>query len=216
MDIFEIAQEGIKIQEEDKQRELEEAEAEKNKSKHKLDIHALIKIVAKKDYGWLLRDDKQRGDPGYNKEFDYGVYYTAEEKEKGFSPFMLNMWLGFIQSPNTSRQITALDQGYFYILRRVNSELNANVFSASKGMNWLLACSINPFDTTFDPKFVKKAKREAETKYDKRVITYMAKELWSSEDKIYDMIESGLISDEEMKAIGKDLDTLEDPTKKKK
>jgi hypothetical protein len=128
---------------------------------------------------------------------------------------MLNMWLSFIKSPNDSRQITALDLGYFHLIQKVNDTLNKDIFYIPKETAWLLACTINEYDVGLPVKFIKKPKRAAEEKYDKRVIAYMANELWSSEDKIYDMIESGLITSEEMKAIGKDLDTLEDPKKKK-
>jgi len=217
MDIFAIANEAVKIEaEEIKAIAVEEAEEKASKS-FKLDIKVAIQAAAKKDYGWYGRNDLQNGDEGYDYNYDYGAYYTAEEKEKGFQPFILNLWLSKIVSPNKSKAITAVDEGYAILTQRTNNLLNTNVFTVSKAMNWLLACSISPYDLeTFNTDFIKAASKGKSAKMDARVIKYVSSELWCSTDKIVDMIDNGLITEAEMKLIGKDLDTLEDQTKKKK
>jgi len=195
MDIFALANEGMKIQEQEKKEKLAEEQATEKEKKHKIDIFYALKKIAQKDYGWLGRDDNM---------------YTSEEKIKGFQPFIANMFLSKVVSPNTSRKITSEDEGYAEILKRVNSELNTNIFWVSKEMSWLLACTINIFNLDeFNMDRISAVKKGASSKIDKRVIKYMANELWSSEEKVMEMIDAGLISNEDMKAIGKDLDTLE-------
>lgn len=217
MDIFAIANEAVKIEaKEIKELEREEA-SEKAAKSFKLDIKVAIQAAAKKDYGWYGRHDLERGDDGYNSLYDYGVYYTAEEKEKGFQPFILNLWLSKIVSPNKSKAITSVDEGYAILTQRTNNLLNANVFNVSKAMNWLLACSISPYDLeTFNTDYIKAASKGKSSKVDIRVIKYISGELWCSTEKVIDMIDNGLITDAEMKLIGKNLDTIEIPTKKKK
>ena len=217
MDIFAIADEAVKIEaEEIKAVEVEE-QAEKASKSFKLDIKVALQAAAKKDYGWYGRDDLESGDDGYDHNLDYGFYYTAEEKEKGFQPFILNLWLTKIVSPNKSRASNAVDEGYAVLTQRTNNLLNANVFTVSKEMSWLLACSISPYDLdTFNTDFIKAAAKGKSAKMDQRVIKYISDEMWCSKDKIMDMIDNGLITEAEMKVIGKDLDTLEVPTKKKK
>jgi len=83
-------------------------------------------------------------------------------------------------------------------------------------MFWLLACTIQEYDAPFVVDFKKSKKKTAATKYNKKVIDYIAAELFSSTEKIMDMIDTGLITKEDMKAIEKDLNTLEDQSKKKK
>jgi len=197
MDIFAIAEQGMKIQDEEIKAVEKAVQDEKDAKKaYKLDLfNVVLPKIAQKDYGWLGRESDGS---------------TSDEKRKGFEPFIANMFLGKAVSPDKGRAITLLDIGYAEILKRVNSELNANIFSASKEMAWLLACSINPYDIDrINIDNIKAAKRKSEEKYDKRVIKYLAKELWSSQDKIYDMIEAGLISADDMKSIEEDLDTLE-------
>ena len=195
MDIFAIANEGMKIQEQEKKDALIEAQAVEKEKNFKLDIFLALEKIAQKDYGWLGRDDQM---------------YTSEEKIKGFQPFIANMFLSKAVSPNKTRSITAEDEGYADIIQRVNTELNTNVFWVSKEMSWLMACTINPFDMKkINMDRITAAKKGVSSKYDKRVIKYMANELWSSETKIMEMIDAGLIDADDMKAIGKDLDTLE-------
>jgi len=204
MDIFAIAQQGMEIQEQEIKEKAQAEQDEKDAKKaYKLDLfNVVLPRIAQKDYGWLGRDSDGN---------------SSEEKRKGFEPFIANMFLSKALSTSKGRAITSDDEGYAEILKRVNTELNANVFWVSKEMAWLMACTVNPFNI---PKIntdnIKAAPKGISAKYDTRVIKYMAQELWSSEKKIMEMIDMGLIDDAEMKAIGKDLDTLEDPKKKKK
>lgn len=200
MDIFEIAQQGMKIQEEER-RELEQEE--ETKKPFKLDIKEAIEAASCKDYDWFNR---------------------LGENQKSFQPFMLNMWMGMIWTMNTGRAFKGNDVFYASILRNINSRLNTNVFYTPKELFWLLACSIqeyinfeydkkgnkritNKIDYTFN--WVKSEKKTSAEKYNKAVIAYMAKELYSSTEKIMDMIDNGLISSEDMAAIEEDLATLE-------
>jgi len=217
MDIFAIAQEAVDIEAKEIKAIAKEEASEKASKSFKLDIKVAIQAAAKKDYGWYGRNDLQNGDDGYDHNYDYGAYYTAEEKEKGFQPFILNLWLSKIVSPNKAKAITSVDEGYAILTQRTNNLLNANVFTVSKAMNWLLACSISPYDLeTFNTDFIKAASKGKSSKIDSRVIKYISAQLWCSTDKVVDMIDNGLITEAEMKEIGKDLDTLEAPTKKKK
>ena len=215
MDIFAIANEAVKIEaQEIKELEKEEAQEKATKS-FKLDIKVALQAAAKKDYGWYGRDDLQKDDDGYDYNLDYGAYYTAEEKAKGFQPFILNLWLSKIVSPNKSKGITAVDEGYAVLTQRTNNLLNANVFTVPKEMSWLLACSISPYDLdNFNTDFIKAAAKGKSAKMDQRVITYISNEMMCSKDKIMEMIDNNLITDAEMKLIGKDLDTLEGSKKK--
>lgn len=217
MDIFAIAQEAVKIEADEIKAIAKEEASEKASKSFKLDIKVAIQAAAKKDYGWYGRNDLQNGDDGYDYNYDYGAYYTIEEKEKGFQPFILNLWLSKIVSPNKAKAITTVDEGYAILTQRTNNLLNANVFTVSKEMNWLLACSISPYDLdTFNTDFIKAASKGKSSKIDARVIKYISAELWCSTDKVIDMIDNGLITEAEMKSIGLDLDTLESPVKKKK
>jgi len=200
MDIFEMAAQSVKIQEANKhQEELEENEKNNKEKSYPLDIKDVIVKVAQKDYGWLGRDDKK---------------YTSEQKIKGFQPFILNLWMSKMVSSDKGRKITALDRGYSVLLQRLNTEFNAHIYTAPKELCWLLACTINPYElNNFNMDWIKAAKKNKASKYDNRVIDHLSKELFSSRTKIVDMIEMGLISDEDMKAIAKDYDTLEKPKK---
>jgi hypothetical protein len=196
MDIFEIAQQGMKLQEEEKQREAEEAQAQETEKKFKLDIQEALQACAKKDYDW------------YNRLGDH---------QKHFQPFILNMWLAQVNSPNTSRAIDTTDQVYADIVRNINDKVNAHLFSVPKEMLWLLACTVNDYNIdSFNMDWVRGGKKGSSSKVDTKIMDYMAQELWTSKDKISDMIDNGLISPEDIKAISKDLETLEDPKKKKK
>ena len=58
MDIFEIAQQGMKIQAQE-QKELQlEQEAEAKGKSFKLDIHEILIALAEKDYDWFRYDKK--------------------------------------------------------------------------------------------------------------------------------------------------------------
>ena len=196
MDIFEIAQQGMKLQEEEKQREVEEEAAAAKEKAYKLDIQDALQACARKDYDWFNR---------------------LGDHQKHFQPFMLNMWLAQVNSPNTSRGLDTTDLVYSDIVQKINTTVNANLFSVPKEMLWLLACTVNEYEIpSFHMDWVRGGKKGAATKVDPRVLDYMAKELWTSKDKIGDMIDNGLISIEDIKDIQKDLDTLEDPKKKKK
>lgn len=200
MDIFEIAQQGMRIQEEErKELELEED----SKKPFKLDIKEAVEAASCKDYDWFNR---------------------LGENQKSFQPFMLNMWMGMIWTKNTSRAFKGNDECYAAILRNINSRLNTNVFNSPKELFWLLACTIQEYITfdedkkgnryiskklNYDFSWVKSEKKTAGEKYNKAVIAYMAQELYSSTEKIMDMIDNGLISTEDMLAIEEDLATLE-------
>lgn len=205
MDIFEIAQQGIKIQEEEAKELALEEEAKKP---FKLSMPEAVEAASCKDYDWFNR---------------------LGENQKSFQPFMLNMWMGMIWTKNSNRAFKGNDEYYAAILRRVNSKLNTNVFYAPKELFWLLACSVQEYinfevdkkgnkrissKLDYDMNWVKKSERMTAEKYDKKVIKYIADELYSSTDKIMDMIDNGLITSDDMDAILADLETLE-PNKKK-
>jgi hypothetical protein len=212
MDIFEIAQQGIKIQEdEEKVKIAEEAATAKSKT-YKIDVKEAIAAASSKDYDWFNR---------------------LGENQKSFQPFMINMWMSQIWAQNTNRAFTGNDEFYASIVRDVNLKLNTDIFNVSKEMFWLLACTVQQYinfeyDATtgkrkrlidqleFKYKWVKSTKKTAAEKYNKKVIDYMATELYSSSEKIMDMIDNKLITSEDMKEIEKDLATLEDQSKKKK
>lgn len=200
MDIFEIAQQGMKIQEEEAKELALEEEAKKP---YKLDIKEAIDAVSRQDYDWFNR---------------------LGENQKSFQPFMLNMWLGMVWTKNNSRAFKGNDEYYATILRRVNSKLNTSVFHAPKELFWLIACTVQEFiqfetdkkgnkrivkKLDFDVNWVKKSERLTAEKYSQKVISYMAQELYSSKEKIMDMIDNGLITEDDMKAIEADLSTLE-------
>lgn len=196
MDIFEIAQQGMAIQEQEK-KELEAEQAAEAKAKaYKLDIFEAINAASSKDYDWFNR---------------------LGENQKAFAPFMLNMWLGMMWNKGSDqRAFNNNDRVYVELLKNVNYTLNRQIFQVPKEMFWLLACTVQEYDAPFVVDFKKSAKKNAESKIPKKVIDYMAQELYSSTEKIYDMIDTGLISEEDMKAIAEDLETLEDQKKKKK
>ena len=196
MDIFEIAQQGMKLQEEEKQRELEELEEQEKEKAYKLDIQEALSACAKKDYDW---------------------YNRLGEHQKHFQPFILNMWLSQVNSPNKARKIDTVDMVYSEIVQNINTKVNANLFSVPKEMLWLLACTVNEFNIdNFNMDWVRGGKKGSSKKVDVKILDYIAQELWSSKDKISDMIDNGLITNEDIKVIQKDLETLEDPKKKKK
>lgn len=196
MDIFEIAREGLKLQEEEKQREVEEEKEKEKEKSYKLDIKSALNACAQKDYDW---------------------YNRLGENQKHFQPFILNMWLAQTNSPDTGRAITATDQAYADIVQNINNKVNAHLFTVPKGMLWLLACTVNEYNLkSFNTDWVRGGKKGAETKVDAKVVDYMSQELWTSKDKIQDMIDNGLITPDDIKAIKKDLETIEEPNKNKK
>jgi hypothetical protein len=204
MDIFEIAQQGMKIQEEEL-REL--AQEEEEKKPYKLDIKEALEAASRKDYDWFNR---------------------LGENQKSFQPFMLNMWMGMIWTKNTTRAFKGNDNFYASIIRNVNSKLNTHVFYSPKELFWLLSCTIQEYINyeldkkgnkrissllDYDIVWIKSEKKNAGEKYNKKVINYMASELYSSTEKIMDMIDNGLITPEDMTAIEADLETIEEKKK---
>lgn len=200
MDIFEIAQQGMKIQEEEIREAAQEEEAKKP---HKFDVKEAIEAASNKDYDWFNR---------------------LGEDQKIFQPFMMNMWMAQVWTLNNSRAFKGKDAYYVNTAVKVNSHMNANVFNTPKELFWLLSCSVQDYIKTAEDKngnrrivdrleytfnWVKKSERMTAEKYSPKVIAYMAQELFSSKDKIMDMIDNGLITAEDMKAIENDLDTLE-------
>lgn len=195
MDIFALAQEGMKIQEEEIKALAEEKEAEEKAKKYKLDIFEVLAHVAQKDYKY---------------------FHELGENQKHLQPFMINLWMSFATSPNVSRAITVDDQVYADILSRVNNRLNKDIFNMSKEMFWLMACTVNDYNmNSFNIKYLKGVK-DVNDKVSPQVLAYLSKELWTSKEKILDMIANGLITEDELKSIQDDYDTLEDPKKKKK
>lgn len=197
MDIFEIAQQGMKLQEEEKRRaEAELVEEEEKEKAYKLDIKEALKACVEKDYDWFNR---------------------LGDHQKHFQPYILNMWLSQVWTKNTSKAITINDEKYFEIVKNINKNVNVNLYSVPKEMLWLLACTVNEYDISeFNYDWVKSEKKGSSSKVDNKVIAYMANELFSSKAKILNMIDNGLITDEDIKSIAADLETLEDPKKKKK
>ena len=196
MDIFEIAEQGMKIQEKEKKELVLEEEAALKAKKYKVDIFEAINAAASKDYSWFDR---------------------LGENQKSFQPFMLNMWMSMIwDKKSTQKKFSNNDRVYSEILKNVNYTLNKQIFQVPKEMFWLLACTIQEYDAPFLVDYKKSTTKTASTKYNKKVIDYMSQELFSSAEKIMDMIDNGLITPQDMKEIEKDLDTLEDQSKKKK
>jgi len=210
MDIFEIAQQGMQIQEDEiAAKKAAEEEAATKKKTFKFNVVAARDAAAKKDYSY------------YRK--------LSDDDKKTFSSHVLNMWMAQVWSGNTGgRALTTKDAQYARILIKTNEILNRNCYQ-DKALVWLLACTIQEFIVCKKTKsgqtvvtdylpfssytWLKAPKREAEEKYSEKLIKYMADELYSSPDKIYDLIESGLITEEAMEAISADLDTLEKPSK---
>lgn len=205
MDIFEIAEQGMKIQaDEINERKAEEEEAALKKKTYKFDIRHAIDAAAEKNYAW------------YSK--------LSEDDKKNFSPHMLNLWMKQIWPKHSGKAFRGNEAFYATVIQKINSTLNRNCYQ-DKRLVWLLVCTIQEqFDykksktgkkviTNFLPftvdDWVKADKRESEKKYDRKLIGYMANELYSSTDKIYDLIEQGLITSSEMKVIEADLATLE-------
>jgi hypothetical protein len=191
MNLFEIVNDNFKNQEE----ELSEQEQEKTKKAPKLNIYEVLERIAQKDYGWIGRNDNN---------------YNVEDKIKGIQPFIVILFLSKIwNSKNRTSRLTDLDIGYFYLLEEFNNKLNTNVFTTSKEMFWLLACSINPFELQKFDALPIKSKKNTSTKYNEKVIEILSKELLTSKQKIKDLIDNNLIDVDLMKKIEKDLKTLE-------
>lgn len=192
MDIFELAQQGMQIQEEEIARLEAEELAAKTKN-HKLNIFEIIEAAQNKDYDWFNR---------------------LGEDQKNFQPYILNMWLARLWPKNSpQKKFTNNDWVMADLVKSVNRNLNTNVF-CPKGMFWLLACTIQEHDAPFTVDYKKSTRAEVIEKYNPKVIDYMAKELLSSKEKIGDMIISGLITDAMMQEIEKDLETIEEKKKK--
>jgi len=196
MDIFEMAQQSLEIQEKEKEEKALEAEQEKKAKSYKVDIFEALKAVESKDYDWFNR---------------------LGENQKSFQPFILNMWMSMIWNKNSKqKKFTHNDLIYAEMIKNINYTLNRQLFQVPKEMFWLLACTIQEYDAPFVVDFKKSMKKTSESKYNKKVIDYMSQELFSSNEKILDMIDCGLITKEDMKAIEKDLDTIDNPSGKKK
>ena len=196
MDIFDLASEGIKMQSDEiKEKEAEQAQLKAQKS-YKIDIKEALLAASNKDYDWFNR---------------------LGENQKQFQPFMLNMWMAMIWDRSSKqKKLSHNDLIYTEILKEVNFTLNKQLFNVSKEMYWLLACTVQDFDAPFVVDFKKSIKKTAGEKYNPKVIKYMAQDLYTSTDKILDMVDNGLITSADMKSIEKDLDTLEDQSKKRK
>lgn len=195
MDIFEIAQQGMKIQAQE-QKELQlEQEAEAKGKSFKLDIHEILRALAEKDYDWFNR---------------------LGENQKAFSPYMTNLWLSMLWNKDSyQKAFSNNDKVYVEMIKSINERLNTGIFSMSKEMYWLLANTIQFTDAPFTTDYKKLVKKETTDKIPKKVIDYISQELYSSSDKIYDMIHNGLITEDALKAIALDLDTLEEQKRKK-
>lgn len=211
MDIFDIAQQGVELE----QKEIEEKKAEEEaaalkKKNYKFNIFGALDAAARKDYSFYKN--------------------LSDDDKKNFQPHMLNLWMGRIWSKGGNRAFKGNDPFYATIVQRTNAILNPHCYK-EKGLVWLLACTIQKqinykYDKNgkkhvesflpFDVDYIKSQKREAEIIYSSKLIKYMADELYSSTEQIYDLIENGLITEEAMKSIEKDLATLEDQSKKKK
>ena len=195
MDIFEIAQQGMKIQADEIKQEAAEAAAIEKEKSFKLDIVAAMRACANKDYDWFNR---------------------LGDHQKHFSPYILNMWLSQIFSKDTNRKISQNDLAYFATILNINYSLNRQLFTVPKEMFWLLACSVNESGIDeFNTAWVRGGKKGTSSKINPKVLDYMSQELWTSKDKLADMIDNGLITEDDIKEIQADLDTLEDPKKKK-
>ena len=195
MDIFEIAKQGMDIQLTEIKEKQEEEKLQAQAKSYKVDIFDAINAAANKDYDW---------------------YNRLGENQKAFQPFMLNMWLSMVWNKNsTQRKFNNNDKVYAEILKDINYTLNRQLYSVPKEMFWLLACSINEYDAPFVVDYKKSLKKTSGDKYDKKVINYIANELYSSTEKVMDMIDSGLITLDDMEAIALDLETLDDQKKKK-
>ena len=196
MDIFALAQQGMDIQAQEK-KELEAEQAAEAKTKSfKLDIFEMLKAAASKDYDW---------------------YKRLGENSKAFSPHMLNLWMGMVwNSNNTKKAFNNNDLIYADIVKKTNFTLNRDVYAVPKEMFWLLACTVQEYNAPFSADYKKLMKRDLADKIPAKVINYMSQELYSSKDKIMDMIDNGLITEEEIKAIISDFETLEEQKIKRK
>lgn len=178
-----------------KEKALEEEQEKKAKS-FKVDIFEALRAAESKDYDWFNR---------------------LGENQKAFQPFILNLWMSMIwDKKSTKKSFSHNDMVYAEILKNINYTLNRQLFQVPKEMFWLLACTIQEYDAPFVVDFKKSTKKTTSAKYDKKVIDYISQQLFSSTEKVTEMIDVGLITKEDMKEISKDLATLEDQSKKKK
>jgi hypothetical protein len=190
-----MAKLGMDIQEEEiREKLLEEQEIQKKKN-HKFDVFEAVDAASKKDYGWFAQ---------------------LGENETKFSPHMLNLFLGFVWNKrNPQRRFNTDDKVYADIVQTVNNTSNAHVYCSSKAMYWLLACTIQEYNAPFTVDYKHSTKKFASEKYNPKVIDYMSQQLLTSKNKIYEMIDVYLITDKDMTEIEKDLETIENPKKKK-
>ena len=140
MDIFEIAQQGMKIQAQE-QKELQlEQEAEAKGKSFKLDIHEILRALAEKDYDWFNR---------------------LGENQKAFSPYMTNLWLSMLWNKDSyQKAFSNNDKVYVEMIKSINERLNTGIFSMSKEMYWLLANTIQFTDAPFTTDYKKLIKKE--------------------------------------------------------
>lgn len=194
MDIFDLAKQGMDIQEQELKDKALEEEVEQKSKTYKVDIFEALKAAELKDYDWFNR---------------------LGENQKSFQPFILNMWMSMIWNKNSKqKKFSNNDKIYAEIIKSINYTLNRQLFQVSKEMFWLLACTIQEFDAPFIVDFKKSLKKTAIIKYKPELLKYLSQELFSSTEKITDMIDCGLITEDDMKEIEKDLQTLEKQTKK--
>ncbi len=198
MDIFALAQQGMEIQEQEKkEQELLDSEEAKAKS-FKLDIFEMLKQAANKNYSW---------------------YEKLGENQKHFQPYMLNLWMSMVWYKGKGSEVKKFcnnDHFYASMVKNINYTLNRDIFSVPKEMFWLLACTIQEADAPFTADYKKAAKRELSGKIPPKVINYMSQELYSSKDKILDMIDNGLITEADINSIVADFETLEEQKKSRK
>lgn len=195
MDIFAIAAEGMRLQEEElKQQQLEEQE-EEQKKQFKLDIKEVIRQITRKNYRW---------------------YKELGENQKHFQPYILNLWLSKVFSYNKSNQLNYQDMEAFDVLLNTNTKLNTTVFSANRDLLWLISCTIadEAIEHDLSVVFTKGIKDETAFKTRSDVIKYIADMLWTSKTKVEDMIHRGLITQEDHDKIAADLDTITEKKKK--
>jgi hypothetical protein len=204
MDIFDIAKQGMQIQE-DELKEQQLLMQDEKKPAYKFPVFDAVEAASKKDYGWFDR---------------------MGEDQKNFQPFMLNMAMGMVWTRNKNKGFKGNDDLYAQLIRDINLKLNPNVYNTPKGLFWLLTCSTQKHieyatdkkgnkritgKLNFDVDWLKK--EVSEEKYNQKVIKYIADELLSSTKKIFDMIENGLITHEDMLCIEQDLETIEQKKK---
>ena len=107
MDIFDIAKQGMQIQE-DELREQQLLMQDEKKPAYKFPVFDAVEAASKKDYGWFDR---------------------MGEDQKNFQPFMLNMAMGMVWTRNKNKGFKGNDDLYAQLIRDINLKLNPNLKS---------------------------------------------------------------------------------------